>query len=373
MFKKIIIILIVTNGLLALWFFKSFFADIFLKSEKIVVEIEQTQEVAIGEGGAEEVTLQTEKKVIATGDIKMAFKMGHEIIYYNRNNFLKTDSGGFYRETLSSYPFNNLVFAKCSGTGNFCLMRFNGKFSVYNLKLNQNFELEDAIRDVEFNSQGDGLIYLFFKDGSYWLSSSGLNGENWVQLKKIEGDDLDISISSQGGKLAYFSRKYDKKQSGIFLTNLASQDQAQRIIENDVVDILWSPSGERILFSYYDHSVMPKRIQLGYYDLEQKKQYNLGLPGLAQKCVWSDDSGFLYCAVLTSSFQKEFILEDWYSGGFVSKDLFWRMDLKSGQKERLFNDSEKYPAVDAFNLILFGEELIFVDKLSGNLISRKWQ
>lgn len=370
MFKKIIIVLIITNSLVALWFFRGFLADVFVRTEKTVIEIDQEPTATVLEEGNEAEVVPKEKKVIAVGDIKTALKVGSEIVYYNRNNFLKTDSNGSYNKTLSSYPFSDLVFAKCAETGKFCLVKANEKFSVYNLESNQNIELEGAIRKVEFNSQGDGLIYLFFENGEYQLNSSNLDGKNWVRLKKIQGKNIDISVSPKGDGLVYFSKKANQEQSGLFLTNLTDQNQAQRIVKDDIIDVSWSPSGNRILFSFYDHSVVPKRVQLGYYDLVQKEQYALGLPGLAQKCVWSDDSKFLYCAILTTTTLKEFDLDDWYSGKFSSKDLFWKIDLKSGQKERLFSDFEKYPAVNAFDLILFGEQLIFVDKLSGNLIAR---
>ncbi len=94
------------------------------------------------------------------------------------------------------------------------------------------------------------------------------------------------------------------------------------------------------------------------------------MPSVAQKCVWSENAKFLYCAALTSTIPKEFKLEEWYSRDFISRDIFWKIDLNDNKKEKIFTDLEKYPAVDSFNLILTENNLFFIDKISGNLIKR---
>jgi hypothetical protein len=146
-------------------------------------------------------------------------------------------------------------------------------------------------------------------------------------------------------------------------------EAGERINEKDIIDLKWSPDGNRILFSFYDHSVSPKRVNLGYYNLETEKEYILGLPGLAQKCVWEEDSNKIYCGILANTEQKEFDLEKWFSREFVSSDFFWEINLVNGERKRLFVE-ENYQPVDAFDLFIVNGELFMVDKISGNLIKR---
>ncbi len=368
MIKKIGIISGILCAIFFLWYFKIQLIDLFLKSEKIVIKNDSPREVLVDKAEKEKLLIED---IIARGEIKMAFrKEANKIIYYNQNNFLETDLNGSYKNNLGSYPFNDFKTAQFSKTGSFCLVRAGDDFNVYNLEKKQNIKLEKKIKQVRFNSLGDGLIYLFSENGFFELNISDLEGKNWRLVRKIKRENLDLAVNPQEDLVAYFSRQANKEQSGIFLTNLIDQKANNKIVEKDIIDVLWSPDGDKILFSFYDHSVASKRVQLGYYDLLQKKQFELGVPSVAQKCVWSEEADFLYCAVLTSEVLKEFKLEDWYSDKFVSRDIFWKIDLNENKKEKIFTDLEKYPPVDAFNLILTKEKLVFIDKISGSLIKR---
>jgi len=367
MLKKIIIALIVANAFIGIWFARDFFGDIFLKSKEITVETESM----INETETEPLETVLSEKAFASGEIKMVIeKDENSLFYFNQNNFLEINIKDSTKKTINSFPFDDLKTIKCTKSGNFCLLWTGEKFFVYDLELKKETELDSKASSVNFNSQEDGLVYLFLKNGNYFLSTSELDGSRWIQLGEINGDKVDIAVSPEGDKIAYFSRNVDIDQSGIFLTSLVDKNLNARVIEGDIIDVLWSPLGDKILFSSYDHSVTPERVQLGYYDLKQKRQYELGLPSIAQKCVWSETDDILYCAVLTSSSPRSFVLEEWYSRDFISRDIFWKIELNNNRKEKLFSDFEKYSRVDAFNLILIKDNLFFVDKISGNLFKR---
>jgi hypothetical protein len=373
MLKKILIVLILINLGTGAWLFRDDFREIFKKNsqEEIIVTNKKDieNENILTEESMDVVT--KEDKIVAEGNIKMAQKTNDgKILYYNQNNFLKTNSSGNEKETLSSYPFQNVKTIQCSNSGRFCLV-WGDIFSVYDLENKNNEKLNSEIVDVDLNSQQDGLIYLYKDRTGYQLNTSNLFGDNWVKIKKLSGENIKISVSPDENKLVYFSQGASQEESGIFLANLVNKSDIEKIIFEDIIDADWAPSGDKILFSFYDHKVSPKRLQLGYYDLNQKKQFNLGLPTITQKCAWEEDSLVLYCAALSSVVPKEFILDDWYSGEFVSGDVFWKIDLLNSEKERLFKGKEQYPQVDSFNLFVLEKELFFIDKISGNLIKRE--
>lgn len=373
MIKKILIVIIAGNLILSGWFFRDFFKNLIFQSRETVIDLEKQEQEKNNTNKTETADQKKieERILLASGEIKaVSWNRESGLIYYNQNNFLETDLKGSYKKTLSSYPFENLKTIQCSKSGKFCLV-FSDGFSVYNLETKENNKLPDQTVDANLNYQGDGLIYLMkLGNKNYQLASADLSGENQILLNKITGENLKIAVNPKNNDLIYYATNTTRNESGIALTNLIEEKQLDKIVRDDIVDANWSPDGKKILFSFYDHSVSPKRIQLGYYDLNQNKQFNLGLPGIAQKCAWGKDSSVLYCGILASAEPKEFVLNDWYSREFVSRDVFWKIDLLTAERKRLFDDQDKYPIVDSFSLFIEGQELFFGDKISGNLVKR---
>jgi hypothetical protein len=374
MLKKILIVLILAVLSFGGWYFKDFLKEKIFSSEEIVIEKQPSsnnQESNISQEKNSTEQNYKEDLVIAKGQIKTTtLTENKKIIYFNQNNFLEIDLKGGQQKNLASHPFQNLKNINCDVFGKNCLIQEESGFSVYSLKNKEKKALNQNIKTIDFNSQQDGLIYLYQEGvNSYQLSSSDLSGENWLKLKEIKGKNLEISINPQDNQVAYFQQEADKEQAGIYLTTLIGLDLGEKVVEKDVIDLRWSPDGNKILFSFFDHSVSPKRVNLGYYNLETEKEYILGLPGLAQKCAWQDDSNKIYCGILANTEQKEFDLEKWFSREFVSSDFFWEIDLVNGERKRLFVE-ENYQPVDAFDLFIVNGELFMVDKISGNLIKR---
>ncbi len=372
MIKKIVIILIVVNIFLIGWFFRDFFKNQFSKNKEIVIEKESDND----KNGEEELKKQgavyegRPDLIVAQGEIKMAeLNNNGNIIYYNQNNFLETDLNGSYKKNISAYPFKNIKTIQCTQSKRFCLI-WADKFSIYNLETKENKEFEDSVIDASLNYQGDGIIFLKKEGQIYELYSSDLSKGNLVKLKIINGEPSKIAVNPKSNDFVYYSRNVSKEKSGIFLDNLISENSNKKIIQEDIIDLKWSPKGDKILFSYYDHSVSPKRVQLGYYDLNQESQFTLGLPGITQKCAWDQDSLTIYCGILASKQKQEFILNDWYARDFVSQDIFWKIDLLSSKRERLFENLGGIPVVDSFNIFITNKELFLIDKISGNLIKR---
>jgi hypothetical protein len=374
MLKKILIVLILAVLSFGGWYFKEFLKEKIFSSEEIVIEKQPSsnnQESNISQEKNSTEQNYKEDLVIAKGQIKTAtLTENKKIIYFNQNNFLEIDLKGGQKKNLASHPFQNLKNINCDDFSKNCLVQEESGFSVYSLKNKEKKTLNQNIKTISFNSQQDGLIYLYQERvNSYQLSSSDLSGEDWLKLKEIKGEDLQISINPQDNQVAYFQQKADKEKVGIYLTDLIGVDLGERVVEKDIIDLRWSPDGNKFLFSFFDHTVSPKRVNLGYYSLETEKEYVLGLPGLAQKCAWQDDSSKIYCGILANTEQKEFDLEKWFSREFVSSDFFWEINLVNGERKRLFVE-ENYQPVDAFDLFIVNGELFMVDKISGNLIKR---
>ena len=354
------------------WFFRDSIRENIFKTKEISIEVEQ----AVIEKNQDDKAIQSEKSsrkdvVVAKGQIKTAVLTDDKkIIYFNQNNFLKTDLRGENKETISAFPFPNLEKITCSKNGKNCLLKTD-TFGVYNLDNKEAKKINNQIKEADFNFQQDGLIYLFKEnDTTYQLSSSAFSGENWIQLQEIKGSNIEIETNSKKAKLIYFSKNLEGENRGIFVTNLIKNNQPEKIIDKKIIDAKWSSDGEKILFSFYDSSTIPERVNLGYYDFNQNQEFEIGLPGIAEKCAWGENSSVLYCGILANAEKKDFSLETWNSGEFVSSDFFWEINLNNSDRKRLFQAEENYPTVDSFNLFVENGELFFIDKISGNLVRR---
>jgi len=367
MLKKNILTLIIISLVFLGWFFRDFFQNNFLKSEEKIIEINSNQETK-KENNSEEIL---KDEVIAKGQIKTAILIKEqEIIYFNQNNFLKTDLIGKKRETLSSFPFPNLREITCSKNGKNCLLKTD-VFGTFDLEKKEIKKLNSQIKEVSFNFQQDGLIYLFKENNHYQLNTADLFGKNWLQLQTIKGDNIKIKVNPKKNELVYFFQELTGEERGIFLTNLIKNNQPEKIVDKNIIDVKWSPSGKKLLFSFYDNSTVPQRVNLGFYDFQQKQEFEIGIPSISEKCAWSEGSDILYCGALTNAENLDFNLEKWENREFVSKDFFWEINLNNSERKRLFQSKKQYPLVDAFNLFVFRGELFFIDKISGNLIKRE--
>jgi hypothetical protein len=95
----------------------------------------------------------------------------------------------------------------------------------------------------------------------------------------------------------------------------------------------------------------------------------LSTPTIKDKCVWSRDSVFIYCAV-PSQIPSGKYPDAWYQGRVSFNDTFWRVNTTTGLTEFIIDPSTSNSAgIDAVNLLLDPEEqyIIFTNKKDSSL------
>ena len=131
----------------------------------------------------------------------------------------------------------------------------------------------------------------------------------------------------------------------------------------DGLTTLTSPSGKLILYSN-------NFLSTNIYNIDTKQNISVGVKTLPEKCVWSEDSALLYCAV------PDLVLgslypDVWYQGEVSFSDKIWKIDPTNGNASLLQSVSglvggEK---IDAINLKIDQTEkyLFFMNKNDSQL------
>lgn len=127
---------------------------------------------------------------------------------------------------------------------------------------------------------------------------------------------------------------------------------------------LTSPDGKQLLYS----TSVPGGFTVSSYNRETKKALTLGLVTLPEKCVWSNDSKSVYCAVPQSIPTGEYP-DIWYQGTVSFNDSFWKLDVETNIFELVYDSASSGNGFDGINLKLSSNEkyLLFTNKVDNQL------
>jgi len=123
-----------------------------------------------------------------------------------------------------------------------------------------------------------------------------------------------------------------------------------------------SPSEKYILFS---KTLDNRELGLFIKDTSSETETFLPIKTLPEKCTWSPNETYIYCAVPVSMGQGVFP-DDWYKGSVLFSDEFWVIDTQDETVSNFFSPTqENFPSVDAIDLSLSksGEFILFKNKI----------
>ena len=118
-----------------------------------------------------------------------------------------------------------------------------------------------------------------------------------------------------------------------------------------------------ILFYIVLQQLGPK---LSIFNISTRENINLELSGLAEKCLWDNNSLYLYCGI-PFEVQKD-QPDSWYQGISTFNDSFVKINSQGGSSSSIATPSEN---IDAINLFLDNkdETLFFTNKKDSTLWS----
>ena len=205
------------------------------------------------------------------------------------------------------------------------------------------------------------------------------DGKKFAYILPTPSGVAGVSISSDGSvKNQLFSSSFDEwlldwKQGGLVATTKAASTIPgysyliqttgvfQKIIGGiDGMTTNLSPDGKTILYNTADANLVNLFVRHNNGDSTK-----LNIATLPEKCVWSNDSVILYCAVPTYLPNGVTYPDDWYQGTAHFTDQIWKVNTGLGTVT-LVSDLENKP-IDAVNLKFDQNEnyLFFINNNDG--------
>ncbi len=172
------------------------------------------------------------------------------------------------------------------------------------------------------------------------------------------------------GQVAIRTKPSGLAQSVVYTIDLATNDFQKIISETYGLTVLWSPLGDKLLFSETDNR--GKNLKLKIADLTESTIQELSFVTLPEKCVWSQDNRTLFCAIPKNISTLATLPDDYYKGLIVFADDFWRINLDIGEKIQVYaTEDEEAASYNAKRLLLSPLEdyLLFINKRDDRLYS----
>jgi peptidoglycan hydrolase-like protein with peptidoglycan-binding domain len=263
-----------------------------------------------------------------------------------------------------------------------------------------------SIYDAYFNQAGDTVIYRYLSADNQINSFMATMGKSKGEYLPVGVTDISVSGDKKqafyltesnnaiigniknfetGQKTQIFNSPFtewlsdwDNKQN-VYLTTKASflAEGSTYIINtktksfSKVFGNIYgltskpSPDGSSVLYSYSSE----KGPKLAIFNVKDKTTTELDVFGLSEKCVWSKDSTYIYCA-LPNTISGNQYPDVWYQGKVSFDDMFVKINTKNVSKRVIANSTDETP-IDAINPFLDNQEetMFFTNKKDSTLWS----
>jgi hypothetical protein len=300
-------------------------------------------------------------------------KDGKKLRFYNKDNgnITEVDFDGSAERVIFENNISNLKSVKWSPDKNFVISSFeNGsdnKFYLYSYITRKSLELKKGMDTVTWDNQGDKIIYKYFNEENKErsLNISDPNGKNWQNLVTLEGKFKRISMVQVPQTLFVSFWNYPDafQETSLNKVNIVGDIAADNILEGKFgANYLWSPDGRSFLVSSVSKGGSNLKLEIG--DVNGSNFKNLNVPTLVDKCVWTKDSQEIYCALPSDIVEDSVIPNDYQERKILTKDTFWKINIKSGKKERIVELEDFTEEYDAINLFFSPKEniLFFINR-----------
>ncbi len=234
--------------------------------------------------------------------------------------------------------------------------------------------LQGEIAYLVWDSLFEKIIYIRRKNPeeiTFYLAKAD-GSESKEILTIFQKGRIDMASVPQSPLIAYWPQSSNTKLSPLYQINISTGTNKEIFSGKYGANYLYSPDGEKILLSWAPEKNGSK-LSLGVINKYGGQYSDLGFPTLTSKCTWNKTSDILYCAVPTEIPQTTIMPDDYLSGKITTTDVFWKITVTTGEKERLVELSDITQSFDATNLLLSSDQrtLYFTDKKSQKLYEIK--
>jgi hypothetical protein len=303
----------------------------------------------------------------------------NQVIYYARSNgnIWQSDFDGTNINKVSDANLENLVLVLWSPNKDTTITVFEdalGNVSkyLYELQNKKTTQLNKYTNYVVWSPGGEKIAYQYQNDfiGENTLSVSNPDGSNYKIILKTRIKNLKLDWP-KGDELFFQEKPSGIVTSSIYSLNTKTETFNKVSSDTYGLSVKWSPDGSKMLYS--KTAVGGKNPGLYVVNRNMAEPKTVGVATLVEKCTWSQDIRYVYCAVPKNITEAEVLPDDFYKGTFASNDDFYKINLETGEKTKLLEDSQLIETYDANDVFLSPNEnyFFFVNKVNGLLYSIK--
>jgi len=318
---------------------------------------------------------QRRLSAISEEPVMSPFTDGRKVKYYSvsNGNVFESSLDGSGLNRISSVALTDLIKVIWSANGNKVVAIFdeNGQAKKYLYDYNTKIStaLNDNIKWLAWSPQENRYAYQYYNPVTEDNSISIAQADNleWTNIFQTRMKDLIIEWPSSG-KVSIRTKPSGLAQSVVYTIDLATSDFQKIIAETYGLTLLWSPLGDKILYS--ETTDRGKNLKLKIADLETSAVSELDLVTLPEKCVWSQDNRTVFCAVPKSIPVAATLPDDYYKRAISFSDDFWRINIDTGEAIKIYEtQGTEANAYNAKDLLLppLEDYLLFINQKNGLL------
>jgi hypothetical protein len=214
------------------------------------------------------------------------------------------------------------------------------------------------IREQEFNGQNNAIVVGPVNGLVYFIDSMGLKSSLYqsetvpISRQKILDlplDDWQIEVLN-GQQIALSTSPQENTGGYLYLVNSSVSTKKRVLAATPNLEARVSPDGSKAIYS----TIRDNDTVLILYHIDTNLYIDLAAPTFAEKCTWSNDSKFIYCAVPKTKLSGS-SLQDWHRGDISFSDHFIAVDASTGEIKELFDPEVTGNKIDALNMTYAGK------------------
>ena len=284
-----------------------------------------------------------------------------EIFYINQDGLISKIRNGA-PEIVSYEPIKNLQAVKKSKDGRLALVKFgnlaNPDFSIFDTD-NNIWEPLNGATAVDFSPDNKQIAYLE-NDGDLMIKNLNGSKQKAVKIVSVNQNDLDLSWLTKDR--IFLVSKPSYQYTGEIWTVDVKTKKLNLFASGRGLMIGWSPDGERgLMFK----SVNGRSYEMNLINKDGSALAKIESIVLPEKCLILQSK--MYCAVSQGHnfFNDPKLPDDYLKRAVYFKDAFYLFDMIGNSSELLFASNQ--PVIDAFNLSLAGNRLLFINRYDDKL------
>jgi len=298
------------------------------------------------------------------------------------NAFYNENAGYFYRigddgvELLSDERFFNVETVTWSNQQDKAILEYpDGSNVIYNFETKKQITLPEEMTDFAFNPNGTTIAtkWLGSNRDENWLMVGDADGQNFNLVEPL-GDrqhNVQVSVSPDDQVVALYRKANDATTQTILTIGRNNENYKQFTVKGSNFESKWSPAQTDLLYSVakQDEDYKPTLwITSGSEATLGSSHLDLQLNTWSSKCTFNTSGTSIYCAEPIELPRAAGLYPELAQG---TPDVFYRIDLRSGQKIPLAVPVGNQPFYSAETVSLSPDEslLYFVDSNTGALHS----